>query len=177
MLTRSSVERVVISRAVTSIHIHTKFCFLQTTGVPFTMLAATAPSDDIFPVHYLCQATIIRDSIVSYSFRYDGVVDVSKLRSALWDLLSGDDWRRYGGRLRCNKVCLGHHSAPDLVPDVSQSLGYWQARITRPDYVHGEATACTFRASKHKHRIRLTPAELLDCGPRPTRIFILPRHQ
>ncbi|KAI4861929.1 hypothetical protein F4820DRAFT_460575 [Hypoxylon rubiginosum] len=60
-------------------------------------------SDEIYPVHFIDQAAIIRSSIMSYSFRYNHVLDAQKLRDSLVMLLSSGDWRKLAGRLRKNK--------------------------------------------------------------------------
>ncbi|KAL8780691.1 MAG: hypothetical protein Q9194_000794 [Teloschistes cf. exilis] len=57
-------------------------------------------SDEVFPVHPLDQAGIVRSSVISYTFRYDDVLDADKLRSSLVSLLEIEGWRKFGGRLR-----------------------------------------------------------------------------
>lgn len=57
-------------------------------------------SDEVFPVHPLDQAGIVRSSIISYTFRYDDVLDAEKLRNSLVGLLEMEGWRKFGGRLR-----------------------------------------------------------------------------
>ncbi|KAI1419591.1 hypothetical protein F5Y12DRAFT_777224 [Xylaria sp. FL1777] len=59
--------------------------------------------DEVYPVHSIDQATIVRTSICSYTFRYDVVLDAQKLHDSLALLLSSGDWRKLGGRLRENK--------------------------------------------------------------------------
>ncbi|KAK8052036.1 hypothetical protein PG993_003421 [Apiospora rasikravindrae] len=59
--------------------------------------------DEIYPVHYIDQAAIIRSSLISYTFRYENVLDAHDLRVSLSRLLSSGDWRKLGGRLRRNK--------------------------------------------------------------------------
>ncbi|GIK04355.1 hypothetical protein Aspvir_008436 [Aspergillus viridinutans] len=57
---------------------------------------------DVYPVHFIDQTGIIRDSIVTYMFRYDCVLDPKKLHGSLVQLLEQGDWRKFGGRLRRN---------------------------------------------------------------------------
>ncbi|KAL9586171.1 MAG: hypothetical protein Q9212_001092 [Teloschistes hypoglaucus] len=57
-------------------------------------------NDEIFPVHPLDQAAIVRSSVISYTFRYNDVLDAEKLRSSLVSLLEIEGWRKLGGRLR-----------------------------------------------------------------------------
>ncbi|OTA98481.1 hypothetical protein M426DRAFT_69733 [Hypoxylon sp. CI-4A] len=58
--------------------------------------------DEIYPVHFIDQATILRSSVISYSFRYEHVLDPQRLRESLVTLLSSGDWRKLAGRLRQN---------------------------------------------------------------------------
>lgn len=57
-------------------------------------------TDEIFPVHFIDQAGLIRASIISYTFRYNDVLDPEKLHDSLVKLLGIGDWRKFGGRLR-----------------------------------------------------------------------------
>lgn len=59
-------------------------------------------SDEIYPVHFIDQAAIVRSSVISYSFRYEHVLDPQRLRESLSALLSSGDWRKLAGRLRQN---------------------------------------------------------------------------
>lgn len=58
--------------------------------------------DEIYPVHFIDQGGIIRQSIINYTFRYHAVLDPGKLRDSLVQLLEIGDWRKLGGRLRLN---------------------------------------------------------------------------
>lgn len=57
-------------------------------------------SDDVFPVHFVDQAGIIRASIINYTFRFNDVLDPGNLHGSLVKLLGMEDWRKLGGRLR-----------------------------------------------------------------------------
>lgn len=57
-------------------------------------------TDDVFPVHFIDQAGLIRASIISYTFRYNDVLDPEKLHDSLVRLLEIEDWKKLGGRLR-----------------------------------------------------------------------------
>ncbi|KAI0835726.1 hypothetical protein F5Y06DRAFT_288865 [Hypoxylon sp. FL0890] len=63
----------------------------------------SSESDEIYPVHFIDQAAIVRSSLISYSFRYDHVLDAHKLRDSLVMLLTSGDWRKLAGRLRQNR--------------------------------------------------------------------------
>ncbi|KAI9035563.1 uncharacterized protein KD926_003265 [Aspergillus affinis] len=55
---------------------------------------------EAFPVHFIDQAGIIRDSIITYTFRYNYILEPTKLQDALVRLLQSGDWRKMSGRLR-----------------------------------------------------------------------------
>lgn len=62
--------------------------------------------EDIFPTHLIDNADLIRPCIVSYTFRYQAVIDVSKLRDSLIALTEIGEWRKLRGRLRLNVSLL-----------------------------------------------------------------------
>ncbi|KAI0972314.1 hypothetical protein F4678DRAFT_429959 [Xylaria arbuscula] len=59
--------------------------------------------DDIYPVHFLPNIWPARSLLMSYTFRYDSVLDAQKLHDSLALLLESGDWRKLTGRLRRNK--------------------------------------------------------------------------
>ncbi|KAI0169617.1 hypothetical protein GGR52DRAFT_592186 [Hypoxylon sp. FL1284] len=66
----------------------------------------TAPlgdHDEVYPVHFIDQAAVVRPSLISYSFRNEHVLDAQKLRDSLVMLLTSGNWRKLAGRLRQNK--------------------------------------------------------------------------
>ncbi|KAI1128166.1 hypothetical protein F5Y10DRAFT_277561 [Nemania abortiva] len=56
--------------------------------------------DEVYPVHFIDQAGLVRSSLISYTFKYDYVLDAAKLHDSLAMLLSSGKWRKLGGRLR-----------------------------------------------------------------------------
>ena len=62
-------------------------------------------NDDVYPVHFIDHASILRTSIISYAFRFDQVLDANALHSALRGLLAIGEWKKLSGRLRSN-VCM-----------------------------------------------------------------------
>ncbi|GKT60936.1 lysR family regulatory protein [Colletotrichum tofieldiae] len=56
--------------------------------------------DEVLPVHFIDQAAIVRTSIINYTFRYNDVLDASKLHRGLLHLLQIPGWNKLGGRLR-----------------------------------------------------------------------------
>lgn len=63
---------------------------------------ASVDNDEIFPVHYLDQRSLLPELILSVTFRCNDVLDPEKLRDSLVELLELDGWRKLGGRLRRN---------------------------------------------------------------------------
>lgn len=61
-------------------------------------------SDDIYPVHMLDDTKSLRGIVVTWTLRFNDVLDAVKLHEALSKLLEIGDWRKIGGRLRL-KVC------------------------------------------------------------------------
>ncbi|KAI8627728.1 hypothetical protein F5Y19DRAFT_441035 [Xylariaceae sp. FL1651] len=60
--------------------------------------------DEVFPVHLIDQTALVRSSLISYTFKYEQVLDASKLRDSLSTLLASKEWRKVGGRLRVDKA-------------------------------------------------------------------------
>ncbi|KAI0145603.1 hypothetical protein GGR57DRAFT_517093 [Xylariaceae sp. FL1272] len=60
--------------------------------------------DEVFPVHLIDQTALVRSSLISYTFKYEEVLDAIKLRDSLSILLVSKEWRKLGGRLRVNKT-------------------------------------------------------------------------
>ncbi|KAL0932131.1 BCL5p [Colletotrichum truncatum] len=70
-------------------------------GVP----AARSPpprveTDDIYPLHMLDDTKTLRGIVVTWTLRFDDVLDPEKLHKSLIRLLEIGDWRKIGGRLR-----------------------------------------------------------------------------
>jgi len=63
-------------------------------------------TDDIYPVHMLDDTKTLRDIIVTWTLRFNDVLDANKLHASLSRLLEIGDWRKVGGRLRL-KVSFG----------------------------------------------------------------------
>jgi hypothetical protein len=59
-------------------------------------------SDEIFPLHLMDQQHSIRELVMSYTFRYNDVLNPEMLHDSLVKLLGMGDWRKLGGRLRLN---------------------------------------------------------------------------
>ena len=59
-------------------------------------------SDDVYPVHMLDDIKTFRDLAVTWTLRFNDVLDADKLHASLSKLLEIDDWRKVGGRLRLN---------------------------------------------------------------------------
>jgi hypothetical protein len=57
-------------------------------------------SDDIYPVHMLDDTKTLRDIVVTWTLRFNDVLDADILHASLSRLLEIGDWRKVGGRLR-----------------------------------------------------------------------------
>lgn len=57
-------------------------------------------SDDVYPVHMLDDTKTLRDIVVTWTLRFNDVLDADNLYASLSRLLEIGDWRKVGGRLR-----------------------------------------------------------------------------
>ncbi|KAL2760986.1 hypothetical protein ACRALDRAFT_1028057 [Sodiomyces alcalophilus JCM 7366] len=57
-------------------------------------------TDQIFPVHFFDDTPTYRGLIMSWTLRFNDVLDADKLHDSLARLLEMGDWRKLGGRLR-----------------------------------------------------------------------------
>lgn len=57
-------------------------------------------SDDVYPVHMLDDTKTLRGIIVTWTLRFNDVLDPDKLHASLSKLLEIGDWKKVGGRLR-----------------------------------------------------------------------------
>ncbi|KAK7428450.1 hypothetical protein QQZ08_005069 [Neonectria magnoliae] len=69
-----------------------------------TAPARTSPppveTDDVYPVHMLDDTGSLRGIVVTWTLRFNDVLDADKLHASLSRLLDIGDWRKVGGRLR-----------------------------------------------------------------------------
>ena len=70
-------------------------------------------TDDVFPVHFIDQAGLIRESIINYTFQFNDVLDAEKLHHSLVNLLGMGDWKKLGGRLRLDVRDRALSSGPE----------------------------------------------------------------
>lgn len=59
-------------------------------------------TDDVYPLHMLDDTKTLRGIVVTWTLRFDDVLDADTLRDSLSRLLEIGDWRKLGGRLRLN---------------------------------------------------------------------------
>ncbi|KAF2470527.1 uncharacterized protein BDR25DRAFT_287514 [Lindgomyces ingoldianus] len=57
-------------------------------------------SDDVYPVHMLDDTKTLRHIVVTWTLRFNDVLDAERLHTSLSRLLEIGDWRKVGGRLR-----------------------------------------------------------------------------
>ncbi|KAK0726069.1 hypothetical protein B0H67DRAFT_481573 [Lasiosphaeris hirsuta] len=61
---------------------------------------ARVETDDIYPLHMLDDTKTLRGIVVTWTLRFNDVLDADKLHNSLSALLEIGDWRKLGGRLR-----------------------------------------------------------------------------
>lgn len=59
-------------------------------------------TDEVIPLRYHDDSKPLRENVFNLSFRFDAVLDVSKLRGSLTRLVEIGDWKILGARLRLN---------------------------------------------------------------------------
>lgn len=75
--------------------------FKQCVSRPFQCHAPSPYNKDIiYPVHALDDTKTFRNLLITWTLRFNDVLDAEKLRSSLARLLEIGDWRKIGGRLR-----------------------------------------------------------------------------
>jgi hypothetical protein len=67
---------------------------------PARSLPPPVESDDVYPVHMLDDTKTLRDIVVTWTLRFNDVLDADNLYASLSRLLEIGDWRKVGGRLR-----------------------------------------------------------------------------
>ena len=71
------------------------------SGAPPATIGQVLTSDDIiYPLHTLDQAATLRSIIVTWTLRFDDILDPNQLSTSLAELLEIGDWRKLGGRLK-----------------------------------------------------------------------------
>ncbi|KAJ5470153.1 hypothetical protein N7530_007510 [Penicillium desertorum] len=66
-------------------------------------------SDDVYPVHMLDDTKTLRGIVVTWTLRFNDVLDADSLHASLSKLLEIGDWRKLGGRLRLKNGELEIH--------------------------------------------------------------------
>ncbi len=67
---------------------------------PARSLPPPVESDDVYPVHMLDDTKTLREIVVTWTLRFNDVLDADNLYASLSRLLEIGDWRKVGGRLR-----------------------------------------------------------------------------
>jgi hypothetical protein len=73
---------------------------------------ADSVPEDVYPVFTLDDNETLRGIVVTWTLRFNDVLDADKLHKSLWRLLEIGDWRKLGGRLRLNASRKLEISAP-----------------------------------------------------------------
>jgi hypothetical protein len=61
-----------------------------------------AETDIVYPVHMLDDTKSLRNIVVTWTLRFNDVLDADKLHAPLSTLLTIGDWKKVGDRLRLN---------------------------------------------------------------------------
>jgi hypothetical protein len=88
-----------------------------------------------YPLHLLDDTKFNRDCI-SWSMRFNDVLDAEMLRDSLSDLLDMGNWRKLGGRLRPKVYTLSLHSNSPTYPPLSLSLSLLVILVILTDGIH-----------------------------------------
>lgn len=62
-------------------------------------------TDTVVSMHHMDDSPINRSIVLMFMMRFDDVLDPEKLKDSLEKLLSRDDWRKLGARIRLNVSC------------------------------------------------------------------------
>lgn len=74
---------------------------LSMLGVtPAKVLPTLVASDEVYPLHMLDDTKTYRNIVVSWTLRFNDVLDATRLQASLSKLLEIGDWKKLGGRLR-----------------------------------------------------------------------------
>lgn len=109
-----------------------------------------AGTDDVYPVHMLDDTKTLRDIVVTWTLRFNDVLNVDSLHASLSKLLEIGDWRKLGGRLRL-KVSLLFIGDESIAAD---PLVEWRAGDPCPPALHGGTSCCVLHppSPSRKHR-------------------------
>lgn len=69
-------------------------------AAPAKRAPARVETDDIYPLHMLDDAPTLRGIVVTWTLRFNDVLDPDRLHASLSRLLEIGDWRKAGGQLR-----------------------------------------------------------------------------
>jgi hypothetical protein len=78
----------------------------STLALPWAKSPRATPlrigSDKVVPMRFFDDTATLRTIVMAWMFRFEDVLDVDKLHSAVTELLNIPSWRQLGGRLRLN---------------------------------------------------------------------------
>ncbi|KAF2964405.1 hypothetical protein GQX73_g9178 [Xylaria multiplex] len=82
------------------------------------------PTDTIVPMHHMDDNSINRSMVVMFMMRFDDVLDPEKLKDSLEKLLSRDDWRKLGARIRLNEKGKLDCHIPEKFDEQRRAFGF-----------------------------------------------------
>lgn len=69
-------------------------------AAPVRSAPLAVETDDVYPVHMLDDTNTLRGIVVTWTLRFNDVLNADALSTSLSKLLEIGDWRKVGGRLR-----------------------------------------------------------------------------
>lgn len=88
--------------------------------------------DIIYPVHQLDDNPTLRGIVVTWTLRFDDVLDPDHLHRSLWQLLEIGDWRKLGGRLQLTPAGRLEIYAPQVFTSDRPPVAYSHRAIASP---------------------------------------------
>ncbi|KAI0508451.1 hypothetical protein F5B22DRAFT_620629 [Xylaria bambusicola] len=85
-------------------------------------------TDTIVPMHHMDDNNINRSMVVMFMMRFDDVLDPEKLKGSLEKLLSRDDWRKLGTRIRLNEKGKLDCHIPEKFDEKRPAVGFSQVK-------------------------------------------------
>ncbi|KAI1110651.1 hypothetical protein F5Y14DRAFT_428313 [Nemania sp. NC0429] len=86
-------------------------------------LSAVA-TDTVVPMHHQDDTSINRSMVLIFMMRFDDVLDPRKLKDSLEKLLSRDDWRKLGARIRLNEKGKLDYHIPEKFDEKRRAFGF-----------------------------------------------------
>ena len=123
--------------------------------------------DEIYPVHMLDNTPTLKNIVVTWTLRFDDVLDADKLHDSLSRLLEIGAWRKVGGRLRL-KV---YHIHVSINIYTTNRAAERKSRNSRPQEIHRRTTSRVVQQAVLRSSHRRPPASNEPPNAHRTRII------